>query len=151
MKKIYLSIFIISIIIGVISSIIFLLPDQESNIQANLSSRNRVAPIGFSQADGPRTFVFPDDFGPHNDFQTEWWYYTGNLTADNGDHYGYQLTFFRRALLPPNDRITRESEWAATQIYFAHFALTDVDGNSFNYSERFSRNGVGLAGSDSIP
>lgn len=79
------------------------------------------------------------------------WYYTGNFTADNGDHYGYQLTFFRRALLPTKDRITRESEWAVTQIYFAHFALTDVDGNSFNYSERFARNGVGLAGSESSP
>ena len=57
---------------------------------------------GFARADGPRKLVFPADFGPHPDFQTEWWYYTGNLETQDGQHFGYQLTFFRRAILPSN-------------------------------------------------
>ena len=53
---------------------------------------------GFARADGSRLLSFPQDFGPHLDFQTEWWYYTGNLDSVDGRHFGYQLTFFRRAL-----------------------------------------------------
>ena len=53
---------------------------------------------GFAKARVPRPFVFPRDAGPHPGFQTEWWYYTGNLEGSDGRHYGYQLTFFRRAL-----------------------------------------------------
>ena len=70
--------------------------------------------------------AFPADHGPHDDFQTEWWYYTGNLTAETGEHFGYQLTFFRRVLTTRDQRSARDSAWAADQVYMAHFALTDV-------------------------
>ena len=60
---------------------------------------------GFARIEGPRPLTFPADHGPHDDTQTEWWYYTGNLTAESGEHFGYQLTFFRRALEPPNQRV----------------------------------------------
>ena len=43
----------------------------------------------------PRTWMFPKDHGAHPDFRTEWWYFTGNLSDDKGNKYGYQLTFFR--------------------------------------------------------
>ena len=46
----------------------------------------------FAHALTPRQFTFPQDHGPHNDFQTEWWYYTGNLTDASGRHFGYQLS-----------------------------------------------------------
>ena len=55
---------------------------------------------GFARALSPRDFTFPADHGPHTDYQTEWWYYTGNLTSAAGERYGYQLTFFRRGLSP---------------------------------------------------
>src|SRR5262249_2525342 len=55
---------------------------------------------GFAKAEAPIPFEFPNDHGPHFDFQTEWWYYTGNLNSPAGDHYGYQLTIFRRGLTP---------------------------------------------------
>ncbi|MEP7357940.1 MAG: lipocalin-like domain-containing protein, partial [Anaerolineales bacterium] len=55
---------------------------------------------GFARALAPRDFSFPADHGPHLDFQTEWWYYTGNLTSATGQRYGVQLTFFRRGLSP---------------------------------------------------
>ena len=78
---------------------------------------------GFARAEHVRPFVFPDDQGPHPEYQTEWWYYTGNLETSTGRHFGYQLTFFRRALTP--SVVTRASDWATNQIYFAHFAVTD--------------------------
>src|SRR5271169_3159454 len=47
----------------------------------------------FEKATGPRNFIFPLDHGPHPNFQTEWWYYTGNLDSPSGQHFGYELTF----------------------------------------------------------
>ena len=104
---------------------------------------------GFARADHVRQFVFPDDQGPHPEFQTEWWYYTGNLETASGRHFGYQLTFFRRALTPTVG--TRASDWATNQIYFAHFALTDVQANEHFATERFSRGAAGLAGATGSP
>jgi predicted secreted hydrolase len=104
---------------------------------------------GFSRAYAPRDFEFPHDHGPHDDFQTEWWYYTGNLDAADGRHYGYQLTFFRRGLTPGEQK--RDSDFAANQIYFAHFAITDAAGNAHSFSERFSRGAAGLAGAGGEP
>ncbi len=104
---------------------------------------------GFARADAPRDFKFPWDFGPHPKFQTEWWYYTGNLTSKEGRDFGYQLTFFRRALSP--DEAKRESSWGTNQIYFAHFALSDIKGGKFYSSERWSRGALGLAGAETAP
>lgn len=104
---------------------------------------------GYARADHIRAFKFPDDHGPHPDYQTEWWYYTGNLDAADGRHFGYQLTFFRRAITPTE--IPRASDWATNQIYFAHFALTAVKNNSHTATERFSRGAAGLAGATGNP
>jgi predicted secreted hydrolase len=106
---------------------------------------------GFARAEGPRPFDFPTDYGPHPDFQTEWWYYTGNLATATGRRFGYQLTFFRRALVPPPDRQARASGWATAQVYMAHFALTDVAAEQHRAFERFSRGAAGLAGAESPP
>ncbi|MGD2177463.1 MAG: carotenoid 1,2-hydratase, partial [Anaerolineae bacterium] len=110
-----------------------------------------VEAAGFARAEGPRPFDFPADHGPHPDFQTEWWYYAGNLESEDGRHFGYQLTFFRRALEPPAQHAERQSKWAAEEVYMAHFALTDVDGREHQAFERFSRGAAGLAGAASPP
>jgi predicted secreted hydrolase len=106
---------------------------------------------GFSRADGTRRLAFPADYGPHPDFQTEWWYYTGNLDADGGRHFGYQLTFFRRALLPSQERIARPSNWATQAVYMAHLAISDVSAGRFDYEERFGRGAAGLASAQATP
>jgi predicted secreted hydrolase len=95
--------------------------------------------------------IFPEDHGPHPDYQTEWWYYTGNLDTTDGRHFGYQLTFFRRALIPATERSQRNSDWANDQVFMGHFALTDVQGNKFNAFERFSRGAAGLSGAQADP
>jgi predicted secreted hydrolase len=106
---------------------------------------------GYSRASEVIPLPFPETFGPHDDYRTEWWYYTGNLETDDGQHFGYQLTFFRRALLPETDRPMSDSEWRTSQLYFAHFALTDVSAQNFTFSERFSRGAAGLAGAQAAP
>ena len=105
----------------------------------------------FARAEGPQPLVFPADHGPHPDYQTEWWYYTGNLRTAEGRHFGYQLTFFRRALVPPAERAVRASDWATDQVYMAHLALSDVAARDFYAAERFSRGAAGLAGAEAAP
>lgn len=108
---------------------------------------------GFARALGPRPFSFPDDHGPHPEFRTEWWYYTGNLETAAGRHVGFQLTFFRTALAPP-DRgasVGGASAWRANQLYLAHFALTDTAGGRFYAASRLSREALGLSGARAQP
>lgn len=92
------------------------------------------------------SYRFPQDHGSHPDFATEWWYYTGHLTARDGRRFGYQLTWFRTALAP---EVKRASKWAVRDIYFAHFALTDEAGNRFLFTDRIERGSLGLSGADS--
>lgn len=94
-------------------------------------------------------FEFPQDHGPHPDYRAEWWYYTGNLADAEGNRYGYQFTIFRRGIVPGEP--ARESEWASHQIYFAHFTVTDVAGETFEFHERFSRASPNLAGAQGWP
>ena len=56
---------------------------------------NLAANEGYARSHTPRPFRFPDDHGPHPEFRTEWWYFTGNLDGADGRLFGYQLTFFR--------------------------------------------------------
>lgn len=105
----------------------------------------------FSKATEPNNITFPRDFGAHNDYQTEWWYYTGNLTADSGEEFGYQLTFFRRALTDDTENEFAEADWRSNQAYMAHFTVTDVNSNAFYPHERFSRSAAGLAGAQAEP
>ncbi|MFV9506425.1 MAG: lipocalin-like domain-containing protein [Oscillochloridaceae bacterium umkhey_bin13] len=103
---------------------------------------------GFAQVLAPRPFVFPADHGPHPEYQTEWWYYTGNLEAE-GRRFGFQLTFFRSALTP--EPAERSSAWATNDIYMAHMALSDPSNGQFYAFERFSRGAMGLAGASGTP
>lgn len=128
---------------------------QSRSIQDTTQTQSQRMPIqnaeGFERAYQPIPLEFPADHGSHPGYLTEWWYYTGNLDTVSGQHFGYQLTFFRRALIPPTERTNRSSAWATDQIYLAHFALTDVSANKFHAYERFARGAAGLAGATSPP
>lgn len=100
---------------------------------------------GWSAADRPRSFRFPEDHGPHEEFRNEWWYFTGNLEG-----LGYELTLFRQGLESPQEALQpRRSAWAARDAYLAHFALSDLEHGRFRHFEKLSRGAVGLAGSSS--
>lgn len=107
------------------------------------------ATAGFARATQVQPFVFPRDHGPHPDFRTEWWYFTGNLNSAAGRHFGYELTLFRHALQAATT--TRQSRWAMRDVYFAHFAITDTDNKKFYYQERLTRHAAGLAGANANP
>jgi predicted secreted hydrolase len=127
-------------------------PERPRELKARLSVAEslRGAPTaGFARAVAPRVFHFPADHGPHPDFRTEWWYYTGNLATAAGRRFGFQLTFFRNSLSPHPP--PRASQWATNEVYLAHFALTDVQGGRFRSYERLERGALGLAGAEGSP
>ena len=97
---------------------------------------------GFKSAVPNRMFSFPQDHGKHPEFKTEWWYFTGNLATADGSTFGFQLTFFRSGLAAETKR---RSQWAVTDVYPAHFAITKVDSKEFFHSELIAREGPGLA------
>src|SRR5580658_4489238 len=81
-------------------------------------------------------FEFPRDYFNHPDFQTEWWYYTGNLKSASGHRYGFELTFFREAV---GRDAAQAAPWDVKDLYLAHLALSDLDGRRFNHTERINR------------
>ena len=122
-------------------------PDLEARVVDSVPSI--VDDDQFERAYEVRPIIFPDDLGAHETFQTEWWYYTGNLADEAGNRYGFQLTFFRRSVAP--QAAERTSEWGGNQLYFAHFTVTDAAHDAFYPHERFSRAGAELAGAESAP
>ncbi len=86
-------------------------------------------PFSAAQADGvagsfypevfPRKLVFPQDFGAHPEYRTEWWYMTGWL-GEGADKLGFQVTFFRSRTQHPE---SNPSRFAPRQLLFAHAAL----------------------------
>lgn len=106
---------------------------------------------GFAKALQPGQVELPRDLGAHDDYQIEWWYYTGNLQTANGREFGYQLTFFRQALTPPTAVVANDSAWRSNQLYMAHFTVSDIANEQFYEYERFSRGAAGLAGAESTP
>jgi predicted secreted hydrolase len=145
-------IFIVIIALGVLAvvALAFSRAQPPENISAEITSLQTSDSIaGYARADHVRSFQWPQDQGPHPDFQTEWWYYTGNLDTADGRHFGYQLTFFRRAIT--STTTVRNSDWATNQVYFAHFALSDIKNNRHFATERFSRGAAGLAGASGDP
>ena len=128
---------------------------------------------GFARATEPDAIQFPRDLGPHDDYQTEWWYYTGNLRTADGRPFGFQFTIFRRALTPEEglsadladsadlrgssksaqsaQSADQSSSWRTEQVYLAHFTISDIAADAFYPAERFSRGAAGLAGATADP
>lgn len=89
-------------------------------------------------------YEFPRDHFNHPEYQTEWWYYTGNVRSKDGRRFGFELTFFRQGVA----RDANQSTWHIQDLYMAHFALTDLSGQQFYHQERINRAGPGIAGID---
>ena len=88
-------------------------------------------------------YTFPRDHFNHPEFQTEWWYYTGNVKSADGRRFGFELTFFRQGV----DRGSKPAgPWDVRDLYLAHLALSDLNGGNFVHAERTNRAGPGIAG-----
>lgn len=107
------------------------------------SARSTAQGADYLQATHPREWSFPRDHGRHDGFRTEWWYFTGNLRDAAGREFGYQITFFRTAFAP--QPTTRPSPWAMTDLYFAHAAISDLQGGRFVFKDRLERGRPNLA------
>jgi len=140
-------IFIFITLIIVFSSISFFKDRENELTQPDFNLLDK-PDTNFLQAVDQRDFIFPKDFGKHEEFQTEWWYYTGNLFTETGRHFGYQLTFFRRGI-SSNDLSGRDSNWASNQIYLAHFIVTDSENIRSFQKEIMTRGALGLADAQS--
>ena len=91
-------------------------------------------------------FQFPRDHGAHDEYRTEWWYYTGHLRTDNGHRYGFEVTFFRVGVwgtgnpaCPGRQDCLPSSRWDLHNLALAHFAITDIDRQQFRYAEKLNR------------
>ncbi len=97
---------------------------------------------GFALPESGRIFTYPRDHGSHPNFAIEWWYVTGHLVAGNQSSYGFQATFFRRALVAPGTaNLSSNAEFGDDQIYLAHMALVDKKSGQFRYQEKLNRAG----------
>jgi RND superfamily putative drug exporter len=76
-----------------------------------------------SRAVDPQPVVLPRDDAAH-DRLTEWWYYTGHLTAADGRRFGFEDVIFRA------ERGAFPVTWAS------HLAITDETGDAFRYAQR---------------
>jgi predicted secreted hydrolase len=87
-------------------------------------------------------FEFPRDYFNHEDYQTEWWYYTGNVKSTDGQRFGFELAFFRQGV----SRHVSSSPWYVHDLWMAHMALSDINGQRCYHEERLNRVGPGVAG-----
>lgn len=152
-KKIVTALIILIIIFISIISLYSYKNNNEIKVSASVSealSANEFSK-DFSKADKKIKFKFPKDSGSHPEFQTEWWYYTGNLEDDNKNSYGYQLTIFRRALGNLKKQDKSKSKWKTQNIYFGHFTVSDIKNKKFYFSEKYSRDGAYMAGAEHNP
>ncbi len=91
-------------------------------------------------------YQFPRDHFEHEDFRTEWWYYTGNVSGAQGERFGFELVFFRQGAGREAGAGTPKSPWDVKDLYLAHAAMTDAKGKKFSFDERVNRAGPGIAG-----
>src|SRR6185436_8730546 len=113
----------------------FEVPTPQSKIQ---NPKSKVAE-GWLEATEGFQFSFPRDHASHPDYRVEWWYYTGNVETKEGRRFGYQLTFFRTGVVRESDNPSR---WAVRDLFMAHFAISDIDQQSFHSFERINRSGI---------
>lgn len=98
----------------------------------------------YRQAAPGYRYSFPRDHFEHPEFRTEWWYYTGNLRDSAGKRFGFELVFFRQG--QGRGPAANSSTWRIDDLYLAHIAVTDIDGQKFYNDQRLNRAGPDIAG-----
>ena len=121
-------------------------------LAGGLRAATPVAPEWQRALPGAR-YDFPADHAIHADFKTEWWYFTGTLKTAGGKEYGFELTFFRQGMLPPAIQTARNSlppdarsRFVQADFKFAHFAISDLTGQKYYFTQKINRGAFGDAG-----
>ena len=101
----------------------------------------------FTRAGPNYSWNFPKDHGQHPEYETEWWYYTGQLYEQGTVHFkdkprfGFQLTFFRKAI---------RTAHGVSHDYMAHAAVTDLIEGKTIFESRMGGGELGLSGTSRI-
>ena len=86
----------------------------------------------------------PEDFFYKKDYRVQWWYFTGHLTDGRGREFGYELTFF---VVNVQQR-SYTSRFGVNRVYISHFAVSDIAGNAFHFSDDIDAGVYAYAGAD---
>jgi predicted secreted hydrolase len=87
---------------------------------------------------------FPTDLYYKKDYVVQWWYFTGHLFDESGREFGYELTFF----VVDIQKRHYKSRFGVNRIYISHFAVSDISGNEFYFSDEEDAGACGFAGAD---
>jgi predicted secreted hydrolase len=125
-----------------------------SELTVHSAPLNKSSSADFNQAGPGYWWRFPLDHGPHENFRTEWWYYTGNLKSKRRNkEFGYELTFFKIQLEPTSPQVKSKKSDKKTildkqdeSLYIAHFAVSDITDKKFYSSEKINRSFLQMAG-----
>lgn len=98
------------------------------------------APV-FAPVTPGKALSFPNDYGAHPEFKTEWWYVTGWLTKPDGKPLGFQVTFFRSRTEADD---ANPSAFAPKQLIMAHAAISDPSLGKLTHDQRSGREGFGI-------
>ncbi|MEL6874395.1 MAG: lipocalin-like domain-containing protein [Pseudomonadota bacterium] len=98
--------------------------------------------VSYPEVKPGTAIAFPRDHGSHDDYRTEWWYFTGWLETEDGEPLGFQMTFFRSR---PDIKQGNPSAFSPDQIIFAHAALSDPAKGKLIHDQRIARSGFDIA------
>jgi len=102
-----------------------------------------ISPIAsgeYKQVRPGKELTFPKALAAHPEYPLEWWYFTGHLEGEEGETFGFELTFFRVGVRSEVENVRRQS------VLIGHFAVTDDQGQQFYYAEKIGRDNGILAG-----
>jgi predicted secreted hydrolase len=88
-------------------------------------------------------FHFPRDHGSHPNYQTEWWYVTGQVADEKGNEFGYQFTIFRFGII--HETNDNDANLTPQHLLAGHLAIADINKQTFTKAERIRRAGAGFA------
>lgn len=90
------------------------------------------------------TVKVPEDFFYKKEYRVQWWYFTGHLHDGSGREFGYELTFFV-VNVQKRDYI---SQFGVNRVYISHFAVSDIAGHTFHFSDNADAGVYGYAGAE---
>jgi len=90
------------------------------------------------------TVKMPEDFFYKKDYRVQWWYFTGHLHDESGREFGYELTFF----VVNVQKRDYSSRFGVNRVYISHFAVSDILGNTFHFSDSADAGIYEYAGAD---
>jgi predicted secreted hydrolase len=125
--------------VAVLALSTLLLTGLSNGLEAQ-SSQPISSPDVAASGDGkPPAIRFPQDLYDHPSYQTEWWYFTGNLHSRDNKQYGFELTFFR------TNKATGAGQPQFQPIIFADLAVSDINGQQFFFHKSLAPEEAPLA------